>query len=150
MESLSAQVLAALRERGETVACAESLTGGGLAVVLTAAPGSSVSMRGGVVSYATEVKRDLLGVSAPFVVSGECAEQMAQGVRSLLGATWGISTTGVSGPDTQEGRPVGTVFVGIAGPGVSRFRQLALTGDREAIRRATVTAALEDLADALG
>jgi len=149
MESLSAQVLAALLERDETVACAESLTGGSLAVVLTAAPGSSATVRGGVVSYATEVKRELLGVTADMVVSGECAEQMAEGVRSRLGATWGVSTTGVAGPDTQEGQPVGTVFVGVAGPGVTRVRRLALTGNREAIRAATVTAALESLADAL-
>jgi nicotinamide-nucleotide amidase len=149
MESLAAQVLAALGRRDATIACAESLTGGGLAAALTAVPGASVSMRGGVVSYATEVKRELLGVTAELVVSAECAEQMARGVRSLLSATWGLSTTGVAGPDTQDGQPVGTVFVGIAGPDGVHARRLALVGDRDAIRSATVAAALESLADAL-
>src|SRR5690348_4767165 len=118
MDSTAAGVLARLRERGETLACAESLTGGGLAAALTAVPGASASMRGGVVSYATEVKRTVLGVTAELVISAACAEQMAVGVRDLLGATWGLSTTGVAGPDTQEGQPVGTVFVGVIGPAV--------------------------------
>jgi len=150
MQSLAIQVLAALRERGETVACAESLTGGGLAAALTAVPGASASVRGGVVSYATEIKRELLGVSAEHVVSAECAEQMARGVRDLLGATWGVSTTGVAGPDTQDGQPVGTVFVGIAGPTGVRVHRLALSGDRDEIRTATVAEALEGLSRELG
>ena len=67
------------------------------------------------VSYASEVKRDVLGVTAERVVSAECAEQMAIGVRQLLGVDWALSTTGVAGPDEQEGQAVGTVYVGIAG-----------------------------------
>ena len=107
-------------------------------------------MRGGVVSYATEIKRELLGVHAEHVVSAECAEQMARGVRDLLGATWGVSTTGVAGPDTQDGQPVGTVFVGIAGPTGVRVHRLALSGDRDEIRTATVAEALEGLSRELG
>ncbi len=149
MQSLAAQVLATLHERGETVACAESLTGGGLTAILTAVPGASASMRGGVVSYATEIKRQLLGVTAELVVSAECAGQMAVGVRELLGATWGVSTTGVAGPDTQDDQPVGTVFVGVAGPSGVRVHRLALAGDRDEIRTATVARALEGLADEL-
>jgi len=150
MESVAAQVLAALRERGASIACAESLTGGGLAAELTAVPGASASVRGGVVSYATEIKRELLGVTAELVVSAACAEQMAQGVRALLAATWGISTTGVAGPDTQDGQPVGTVFVGLAGPEGVRAQRLRLSGDRDEIRAATVAAALTTLLGALG
>ena len=122
-------VLAALRGRAETVACAGALTGGGLAVALSAVPGASAVFRGGVVSYATEVKRDLLGVGAERVISAECAEQMAAGVRDLLNTTWGLSTTGVAGPDRQEDQPVGTVYVAISGP-VCRVRRLDLAGDR--------------------
>jgi len=150
MDSTAAGVLARLRERGETLACAESLTGGGLAAALTAVPGASASMRGGVVSYATEVKRTVLGVTAELVISAVCAEQMAVGVRDLLGATWGLSTTGVAGPDTQEGQPVGTVFVGVIGPAGAAARRFSLTGSREEIRAATVRAAIGWLGDELG
>ena len=150
VESVAPRVLAALHERGETIACAESLTGGGLAAALTAVPGASASVRGGVVSYATDVKRQLLGVTAKLVVSAECAEQMAAGVRDLLDATWGVSTTGVAGPDIQDGQPVGTVFVGVAGPSGTRVQQLALSGHRDEIRQATVARALERLLDELG
>ena len=139
-----------LRRRGETVACAESLTGGGLADLLSGTPGASASYVGGVVAYATRVKRDLLGVTAPQVVSAECAAQLAAGVRKLLEADWAVSTTGVAGPDTQEGQPVGTVFVGICGPQREQVRRLALEGDRERIRALACDEAvrllLEDLA----
>lgn len=150
MTSVAADVLTQLRVRGETVACAESLTGGGLASALTAVPGASLSVRGGVVTYATDVKRDLLRVTAELVVSAECAAQMATAVRALLAADWGLSTTGVAGPDTQDGQRVGTVFVGVAGPSGVRVRQLALTGSRGEIRAATVHAVLEELAVELG
>lgn len=132
----------ALSMRGETVACAESLTGGQLAGLLSATPGASATFVGGVVSYATEVKRDLLGVTAQRVVSGQCAEQMASGVRDLLGVDWALSTTGVAGPDEQEGRPVGTVYVGLAGPRTIRSELFVLGGDRAAIRSAACGAAL--------
>ena len=86
------------------------------------------------VSYASEVKRDVLGVTAERVVSADCAEQMATGVRQLLGVDWALSTTGVAGPDEQEGQAVGTVYVGIAGPQRVRSVRLALEGDRAEIR----------------
>ncbi|HWU32435.1 MAG TPA: nicotinamide-nucleotide amidohydrolase family protein, partial [Marmoricola sp.] len=122
---------ALLAARGETVACAESLTGGELAALLSRAPGASAVFRGGVVSYATEVKRNVLGVTADHVISEECAIQMAESVRSLLGSDWGVSTTGVAGPDSQEGQPVGTVFVGIAGPQGASAARLWLSGTRD-------------------
>lgn len=136
---------ALLLDRGETVSCAESLTGGSLAVLLSETPGSSGVFRGGVVSYATEVKRDVLGVTAEKVISAECATQMASGVRALLGSDWALSTTGVAGPESQEDQPVGTVFVGIAGPRGVRAIPLSLRGSRDEIRRATCEAALSEL-----
>ena len=95
------------------------------------------------VSYASEVKRDVLGVTAERVVSSDCAEQMATGVRQLLGVDWALSTTGVAGPDEQEGQAVGTVYVGIAGTQRVRSVRLALEGDRPEIRSAVCAAAVE-------
>jgi nicotinamide-nucleotide amidase len=128
-----------LRSGGSTIATAESLTGGRLAVALTDVPGASETYLGGVVSYATEIKASVLDVSPEIidrhgVVSPECAKAMASGVRAVMGATYGISTTGVAGPADQEGKPPGTVFVGIAGPGLVEVVALELTGKREQIQ----------------
>lgn len=147
-------VLDLLESRGETLATAESLTGGRLAARITGVPGASVVYVGGVVSYATEVKRSLLGVAdsvvaAYGVVSPECARAMAAGVRELLGATWALATTGVAGPDPQEGRPPGTIHLGLAGPGVLTARSLRLTGDRAAVQERTCDEALATLAGIL-
>lgn len=140
------EVQSTLLARGETVCCAESLTGGELAALLSRTPGASAVFRGGVVSYATEVKRAVLGVTAPRVVSAECATQMAASVRALLGADWAVATTGVAGPDPQDGEPVGTVFIGIADERGSEAVRLALSGTRDEIRAATCRAALDELA----
>ncbi|MET0840349.1 MAG: CinA family protein [Marmoricola sp.] len=134
---------AALDTRGETVGCAESLTGGELAALLSATPGASRTFVGGVVTYATELKRRLLQVTASEVVSAECAVQMATGARELLDVDWALATTGVAGPDLQEGQPAGTVFVGLAGRDRARFVRLTLGGDREAIRTATCLEAVD-------
>lgn len=101
-------------------------------------------------SYATRVKRDLLGVTAAQVVSADCASQMATGARSLLGADWVVSTTGVAGPDKQDDKPVGTVYVGVAGPRGVQVHRLALDGDRNAVRDGACRSAIEALADELG
>ena len=146
---LAAALHRELRRRGETVACAESITGGGLADLLSGTPGASASFVGGVVSYATRVKRDLLGVSATHVVSADCASQMARGVRTLLDADWAVSTTGVAGPETQDGQPVGTVFVGVAGRRGDQVHRLALDGDRGKIRAQACTEAVQALLDEL-
>jgi PncC family amidohydrolase len=138
-----ALVHAALLERGLTVGCAESLTGGELASLLSGTPGASATFVGGVVSYATEVKRRLLGVTATNVISGECAVQMAAGARDLLEVDWALSTTGVAGPELQEGQPVGTVYVGLAGTSTARFVRLSLDGDRAAIRAGACAGALD-------
>ena len=138
----------ALRQQNATIATAESLTGGRLAAALTSVPGASEVYRGGVVAYATEVKIDVLGVPQRVVdevgvVSADCATAMANGVRRLTGATYGVATTGVAGPGEQEGKPVGTVFVAVDGPAGSRVVALELTGDREQIVRRSCDAALE-------
>lgn len=145
---LGAHLHAELLRRGQTVACAESLTGGAVADALSAAPGASATFVGGVVSYATRVKTDVLGVPADVVeehgvVSAPCAAAMADGVRRLLRTDWAVSTTGVAGPDTQEGKPVGRVYVGVAGPAGTTTHELALTGDRAAIRKSAVREALQ-------
>ena len=113
-------------------------------------PGASAVYAGGVVSYATAVKIEVLGVpedvvAAHGVVSAECARAMAEGVRALLRTTYGVSTTGVAGPDTQDGQPVGTVFVAVAGADGTEVVRLGLSGDRAAIQGAAVDGALSAL-----
>ena len=142
-----APLVRSLVAAGDTVAAAESLTGGLVSAALTSVPGASAAVRGGVVSYATDVKREVLGVDADLLETGGAvqaavAEQMAVGVRRLLACTWGLATTGVAGPEPQDGQPVGTVFVAVAGPQGEVSEQLALTGTREQIRDATVDAVL--------
>jgi PncC family amidohydrolase len=137
-----------LRASGSTVATAESLTGGRLAVALTDTPGASETYVGGVVTYATELKASLLGVDEQIieqhgVVSPECAKAMASGVRALTGATFGIATTGVAGPTEQEGKPPGTVFLGIAGPGLVEAVALELAGKRHQVQDRTVREAID-------
>jgi nicotinamide-nucleotide amidase len=137
-----------LLERGETVAVAESLTGGALGAALVAVPGVSATFRGGVIAYATQLKAELLGVDAALLarrgpVDPDVAVAMAVGVRQRLGATWGLATTGVAGPDPQDGHPPGVLFVAVAGPDGSRLEALTLDGDRAAVRAAAVAAAFE-------
>jgi len=139
-----------LRAAGATLATAESLTGGQLAAALTNVPGASATYAGGVVSYATDLKKSLLGVTddivaGPGVVSAECAEAMAVGTLRITGATYALSTTGVAGPEPQENKPVGLVYVGVAGPDLLRSVKLQLSGDRAAIQEATCEEALAAL-----
>ena len=136
-----------LTTRGDTLATAESLTGGQLAALFTSVPGASACYLGGVVSYATSVKVSALGVSASIIdeygaVSAECAEAMATGVRTLLGATYALATTGVAGPDRQEGHPPGHVWVACATPTGAATRLLALDGDRAAIQSGSCRGAI--------
>jgi nicotinamide-nucleotide amidase len=148
------EVVQRLTDRKETVAVAESLTGGLVTAHLIDVPGASAAVKGGVVAYDTAVKSTVLGVSPALLkergaVDGDVAERMAAGVRERLGATYGIGTTGVAGPTPQDGKPVGTVYVSVVGPRTSRVRGLTLDGDRVAIRRQTVEAALELLLESL-
>src|SRR5436190_22506093 len=142
--------LTLLGSAGATLATAESLTGGRLAAVVTAVPGASASYLGGFVTYATALKESLLQVPPDLVdrygvVSPECARAMATGCRNATGATYALATTGVAGPDSQEGKPVGTVYVGIAGPdGVSTLT-MELVGDRRQIQDRACREALSAL-----
>lgn len=142
-DTMESVVVALLVERGLTIAVAESVTGGLVAGRLTAAPGASQVVRGGVVAYASEVKFDVLGVREGPVVCGEAAEAMAVGVRRVLGADVGLSLTGVAGPDEQEGQPVGTLYVGLAmGEGVEH-RHHRMPGQRDQMRQLSVISALD-------
>jgi nicotinamide-nucleotide amidase len=133
MESVMSDLL---REKGLTLGLAESLTGGLVGSRISDAPGSSEIFKGSIVSYATEVKRSVLGVTAEGVVSAECAKQMAEGARRVLGADVGLAVTGVAGPTEQEGQPVGTVFFGLALPGQEpEAHHALLPGDRLRIRQ---------------
>jgi PncC family amidohydrolase len=154
MTSPAEHVVRRLVEAGLTVATAESLTGGMLGATITEVSGSSAAYGGGVVSYATRVKVDVLGVSRQVVetdgvVSEACAVQMAEGARRLLGADLALSTTGVAGPDLQEGKPAGTVHVALAGPAGTIVSSPLLEGDRATIRAATVRVALQLLGETL-
>jgi nicotinamide-nucleotide amidase len=139
-QTMESVVLDLLGERGLTLAVAESVTGGLIASRLTDVAGASAVFRGGVVSYASEVKYDVLGVPLGPVVSAAAAEAMAVGVQRTLQSDVGLSVTGVAGPDEQEGQPVGTVHLGLAvGEDVSSV-SLRLPGDRLRIRQfATIT-----------
>lgn len=141
-------VVSALRDASLTVGVAESLTGGLVCAALTEIPGASAVVRGGVVAYATDVKSALLGVDADLLASGgavqaEVAEQMALGVCRLLGSDLGLATTGVAGPDPQDGQPVGRVFVAVALGGRTVVRPLQLDGSRAEIRSQAVASVLE-------
>ena len=136
------------------MAVAESLTGGLVAAALTEVPGASVVVRGGVLAYATDLKAAVLGVDEGLLaqvgpVDADVAGQMADGVRLLMGATYGLATTGVAGPDEVDGKPVGTVYVAVAGPGSARVKALRLTGDRGEVRAQSVLAVLTLLAEEL-
>jgi nicotinamide-nucleotide amidase len=143
----AADLIHALTERGLTIAVAESLTGGLVVADLVSVPGASAVVRGGVVAYATELKHELLGVDAALLAAGgpiqaAVAEQMAAGVRARLSADVGLATTGVAGPDAQDGHQPGEVWIAIASVDGIRSLRLELGGDRAAIRRETVEAVI--------
>lgn len=141
-------VLRALDARGWSIAAAESLTGGRVTATLVDVPGASAHVRGGIVAYATDLKTSALGVEADLLaargaVDPAVAEQMAQGVRRVLRADVGLATTGVAGPDPQDGQPVGTVFVSAATPETTVVTSLDLSGTRDEIRTGAVLAVLD-------
>lgn len=162
----ASRLLRLMAARGETLAVAESLTGGLVAAEITAAPGASKVFRGSVTAYATDLKRDVLGVDGTLLaergaVDPEVARQMAAGVSKALGADWGIATTGVAGPDPQDGQAVGTVYLAVVGPDAEGVRGYAdggaegkvtaprLNGDRSEIRRESVRSVLTLLLEQL-
>jgi nicotinamide-nucleotide amidase len=140
---LATEIIGLLTRTGETVAAAESLTGGLVAAALTDVPGASNVLRGGVIAYATELKAQVLGVDVAMLkkhgpVYAPVASAMAEGVRQRLGATFGVSTTGVAGPGPQDGHPAGTVHIAVSLAGDTVVRTMALAGDRDEVRRLTV------------
>lgn len=174
---IASDIIRLLRASSSTLGVAESLTGGLLMATLVSVPGASAAFRGGVVSYATPLKQRLLGVDEGLiqregVIHGDVARQMAEGARhatavppgegegeeetGLEAATWGIGTTGVAGPDMQDGKPVGTVYIGVAGPfggdgsiSSKAFGPFSFPGARERVREATVAEALARLREVL-
>lgn len=158
---LTGHVLARLRSRGESVAAAESMTGGLVAAALTSVSGSSDVVRGGLTAYATDVKSDVLGIDAAIVkqygvVSEQVAAAMARAACALFTSTWSVATTGVAGPGSQDGQRAGTVFIAVNGPSSAtgrsarvETRALLLEGGRDEVRSATVAAALRLLSDRL-
>ena len=152
--SLASDAFDRLLAAGATVGVAESLTGGLLCAALTTRPGSSAVFRGGLVVYATDTKSSLAGVPGPLLaaegpVSAHVAAALAAGARDGLQATYGVGVTGVAGPDEQDGQPVGTVHVAVAGPDVGEVRTLHLDGDRDQIRALAVRHALALLGEVL-
>jgi nicotinamide-nucleotide amidase len=141
-----APIITALTRRGESLAVAESITGGGLGAAITSVPGSSEVFAGGIIAYQLSVKRDLLKVPSPLlekfgVVSEEVAVAMAEGLLKLFGTTWAIATTGVAGPGPSDGVTAGTVWIAIRGP-VNQSTELAIQGEREIVRNASVSSAI--------
>ena len=157
LRDLASRVIARGEELGLTVGCAESCTGGLVSATLTAIPGSSAVVRGGVVSYAIPVKHEVLGVSNDILdepslgaVSSECAAQMCEGARRVLGCDVAVSITGIAGPTGAEpGKPVGTVWFGITSAGGTATVCHHLAGDRDGVRMRACGVALQLLHDRL-
>ena len=140
---LATEILRLLTTNGQTVATAESLTGGLVAAALTDVAGSSQAFRGGVVAYATDLKAEVLGVDSWMLekhgpVYAPVAAAMAEGVRMRLGATIGVATTGVAGPEPADGFPPGTVHIAVSLADDTVVRTMALNGNRDEVRRLTV------------
>lgn len=143
-------LVADLTVRRQTVATAESLTAGLLAATLASVPGASAVLRGGLVTYTVETKIELAGVAPELLaevgpVAEPTARALAVGAMARCGATWGVGLTGVAGPEPHGGHPVGTVFLGVAGPTGADVVRLALAGTRWDIRLAAVHAAVREL-----
>lgn len=142
------QLVAALRRRSRTLVTAESLTGGLVIAGLVEVPGASEVIRGAVVAYVADLKREVLGVPAAVidqygVVSAQCAEAMAVGARTVLASDWALATTGAAGPEPHDGAAPGTVHIAVAGEHHVASRALHLSGSRQDIRLATVKAVID-------
>ncbi|MGO4472726.1 CinA family protein [Arthrobacter sp. M-10] len=153
-EEAAASAVALAIERGVTVATAESLTAGMVAATLADTPGASGMLQGGVVAYQNAVKAGILGVSEELLsavgsVDAGVAAAMADGARRACGADVGVSTTGVAGPLPHDGKPVGTVFIGVATQGGAAAHAYSFRGDRPSIRAQATAAALERLLECL-
>jgi len=147
-EAAASTAIGMLIAGGQTIGTAESLTGGLVVAALTTVPGASAVVRGGIVAYAADLKNSLLGVPADLIervgkVHSDVALAMASGARIRLGATVGVATTGVAGPDPADGQPVGTVHIAVSAPARAVHEALVLSGDRAEIRRSTVDRLLD-------
>jgi len=142
-DTIESVVLGRLRERGWSLGCAESVTGGLVGARLTAIPGASEVFRGSIVSYATEVKQRVLDVPPGPVVSEIAALAMAEGARRVLGCDVALALTGVAGPDEQDGMPVGTLCVALVWPDGAESRTFRLPGQREQMRQFSVINSLD-------
>lgn len=154
LHHLAAQAVRQALETGRTVGTAESLTAGMVSAVLADTPGASGMLQGGVVAYQNSVKETVLNVPGDLLtragsVDGDVARGMAEGARTVLGADVGLSTTGVAGPDGHDGKPVGTVYIGVATAAGSTAFEYAFDGNRAEIRGLACGAALERLLEAL-
>ena len=152
MGSAAAAVVHLLAAQRQTLCSVESLTGGLVAATIVDIAGASGVFRGGLVVYATEMKATLAGVPAQLLaergpVDPDVARAMAEGGRQRCAADWAVATTGVAGPQSQDGKPVGRVYVAVAGAAGSVARRLDLAGNRIQIREQAVTAALRLIAD---
>lgn len=152
--ALATEVILLCRQQGLRIGTAESLTGGLVCGALTAVPGASVAVMGGVVTYSTEHKAAVLGVSEELLeqrgaVDGDVVLAMARGLRTVMAVDVSLATTGVAGPEPQDGKPVGTVFVAAIGPGFERIEELKLDGDRSQIRQGSIEAVLRLCRDEL-
>ena len=151
MNDIAHIVLELLKARSETVTFAESCTGGLLSARLVSVPGASDVLGEAHVTYSNAAKQRVLGVSAETLerhtaVSAECAVEMAEGARRISGADWAASTTGYAGPDGgEDGTPVGTVYIAVAGPNGATVDECHFPGDREAVRDQAVSWALNAL-----
>lgn len=154
--ALATRVVATMADRDLTLATAESLTGGLLGATITEVPGASRVYLGGGIAYATSLKEAMLGVdrldiAAFSVISAQVASEMAAGIADLTGADWSVAVTGVAGPDPQEGHAPGEVWICVQGPRIGTLPapvqtlRFDFTGDRRAVREATVDAALSML-----
>jgi nicotinamide-nucleotide amidase len=147
MRAAAAAAVQELMRRRETFATAESLTGGLVAATVVEIPGVSAVFRGGLVVYATDLKHALAGVPEQLLtergpVDPDVARALADGARERCGADWGLATTGVAGPDPQDGVPVGLVYVAVSSAAGASVRELRLTGSRAEVRTDSVTAVL--------
>src|SRR4051812_20956291 len=152
--SPAAAAVHSLSQRHETLATIESLTGGLLSAAIVEIAGVSGTYRGGLVVYATELKSELAGVPAELLaergpVDPDVAAALAEGGRRRCGADWGLATTGVAGPEPQDGKPVGLVYIAVAGAAGAAVRELRLDGNRDAIRTESVTSVLRLLSGTL-
>ena len=150
IEELAQNVIERLKLDQKTVASAESCTGGGIGHYLTSVSGSSAVYTGGVISYTNEVKAHILGVPEEVLeekgaVSAETAAAMAEGVRRLMNTDFGISVTGLAGPDGDgSGKPVGLVYIGLCS-GRTTVHEFVFSGNREEVRNQAIASALEIL-----